>query len=308
MSEKKRKKNNNENNKKKKKKKKKEEPSKIVATFNDASTFKLIITSINDLAKDIPIRCDEEGIHITSMDSAHVCVIKLTVKGSSLESYRIDKPMTFALNTSILKKILNGVDKNYSLSLEYTDGSDEIDICITNKTDKNDEKTYSIKEIDLDVDDLEAPTMEYSHVYSMTSIEFKSMCSNQGSMGESTEMCSIDDVLHIKVVGDDASVLSRPKAVRIINDKPVETRELSKLNKSDVNKYFNTHRNECISCASKYLAYFSKACGVSEWCRISMLVNNDGPVQIYFPLKNDLGHITYYLAPKLRDDDYDDDN
>lgn len=56
--------------------------------------------------------------------------------------------------------------------------------------------------------------------------------------------------------------------------------------------------------ASKYLSSFAKATPLSD--RVLLRLADGQPLSVEF-LMEDIGHITYYLAPKVQDEDMEDD-
>ena len=59
--------------------------------FEEAGMFKKIIEAIKDMSKEIKFDCDERGISVQAMDSAHVCLIALHMSsgdGGAFSTYR----------------------------------------------------------------------------------------------------------------------------------------------------------------------------------------------------------------------------
>ena len=292
------KKRKNETNEKKKKKKKKNTHF-MMAVFEDVDTLFRIMESVKDLISDIPITFDENGIHFNAMDSAHVCMISLAVKGSELKHYHIEKPIKIGINSTVFSKILKS-KKGYSLSLEKKTEDDAIlSVRLTNKDDTNNEKLFNIKEVDIEMDSLDVPEISYEYIFDMTSDEFKKILSDSGSFADEIKFACIDNYLYVAVKGDEINAYNRPKAMRIMEalDSGEPKKSIGSLDDDVIENHFSENVGECPSFAMKYMINFSKASSISEWCKISF--SSEFPAKIVFPFENGLGDVTYYLAPKI---------
>ena len=76
------------------------------AKVKDVIVFKKIIDSLSALVTEVNLEATSNGLHLQSMDSAHVSLVSLNLKEEGFEEFRCDKNTTLGLNLIDFGKVL----------------------------------------------------------------------------------------------------------------------------------------------------------------------------------------------------------
>jgi len=141
--------------------------------------------------------------------------------------------------------------------------------------------------MDIDSEHLGIPETEYAATIKMPSAEFQRICRDLASIGESVIISANKDSVKFSTQGDigSANITCRQQAAA---DKPEESVTV------------DIQEPVTLTFALRYLNSFTKATPLSDHVTISM--SKDLPVMVEYRIE-DMGHIRYYLAPKIEDED-----
>lgn len=145
---------------------------------------------------------------------------------------------------------------------------------------------YEMKLMDIDQEHLGIPDTEYSCVVKMPSAEFQRICRDLAQIGESVNICCTKDGIRFSASGD----------LGTGNIKLVQT---ANADKEEENVTIEMTEACTLTFALRYLNFFSKATPLSPTVSLSM--SADVPLVVEYKV-GDMGHIRYYLAPKIEDD------
>jgi len=292
------------------------------------STLRKILESVFSIVDDVCMDFDDNGISFQAMDSSHVSLVSVGIPLSAFSKYECGQSVSLGIKTKALVMIckhLSGED--VSIALEYTNGSDTLDIHMESKT--QDRKCdFNLKLMDITTDRLSIPPSEPDVVISLSCSEFQKIVRDFGEVGDvvTIKVNKGDSTAQFLVKGEMYNVtltLESGKGNGTLNQTaPTPQTGTKKRKKADVEddstpivssvstgsttlvqfhpscEYSNIQMN--LSC--KYLASFTKASAMCETVRLC--ISKDQPVVVeYNTIDKKEGFVHYYLAPKMGDDD-----
>jgi len=185
-----------------------------------------------------------------------------------------------------LAKILKCSGARDSISLKASDDGDTIQFVFESE-DKDRVSTFDMKLMDIDSEHLGIPETEYKCVVRMSSAEFQRICKDMATIGDTVSIAATKEGVKFSVSGDigqgDMTLKNDSTA-----DKNSEDAVLIELEEA-VDQTF----------ALRYLNFFTKATPLSKTVSLSM--SPEVPLVVEYKVEN-LGHIRYYLAPKIEDE------
>ena len=146
----------------------------IEIAFPEAGILKNVVASLKELVTKITMDIDDKGLHVQAMDSANVALVALELDDlDSFDNYRCDKNVTIGLDLEIFDKILKLADSREKLTLELSeDEPTEIGIIIDHVKGARTKSKYNMTLLDLEVETLGVPEMEYTWVGRLRSSEY----------------------------------------------------------------------------------------------------------------------------------------
>jgi proliferating cell nuclear antigen len=176
-------------------------------------------------------------------------------------------------------KLLKCATSDDIITLKADDSGDLLEMLFESPKGEK-ESHYEMKLMDLDCEQLGIPDQEYSCNISLPSGEFSKICRDLSQIGECIVITCTKDGVQFSAKGDLGSgtvKLSQSDEVTVEISEPVQ-----------------------LTFAIKYLNLFTKATPLSDSVCLSM--SNDVPLVVEYKIE-DMGHIKYFLAPKIDDDE-----
>ena len=233
--------------------------------------FKKIIEALKDLCKETNVNIDENGMTIKAMDSSHVCLFHLQLKDCFSE-FSIERGVAIAFNLDNLSKILRICDNDATIVLSLPTNS-KLNI----ESQSNDRVLkFDMNLLDLEMESMEVPDMEFVNTIVMQSSEYTRMCRDMSQFSDTLKITVKGDCIEFSIEGDcgDGSLT---------------------LHSSDKMQFT---LQTCLEfyLSLKYLLLFSKATPICETLKIEMGENL--PIKLTFEITNN-DYLTFYLAPKI---------
>lgn len=91
------------------------------AKLAQGGLLKKVISSIQDLVADANWDCNDVGIALQAMDTAHVALVALLLRSDGFEPYRCDRNITLGINVQSLAKILKCAGNEDAITLAAAD-------------------------------------------------------------------------------------------------------------------------------------------------------------------------------------------
>ena len=146
-----------------------------------------------------------------------------------------------------------------------------------------------LKLMEIDAEQLAIPETEYKCTIKMPSEEFQRIIRDLQVLGDTCTMSCTKEGIRFSVSGNIGTgnilVRSNATAAETKDQVVIDMQEPVELN-----------------FALRYLNFFTKATSVSD--QVIICMSPDVPMVVEYPI-DDMGHVKFYLAPKIDDDDND---
>jgi len=262
----------------------------LEALISEGGVLKKIMEAVKDLVTDANFDCSSTGISLQAMDSSHVSLVALFLRAEGFEHYRADRSSSLGINMASMAKVLKCAGNDDSITIKADDGADNVSLLFESKKQTR-MSQFNLKLIDIDSEHLGIPDTEYKTVIRMPSPEFQRICREIAIIGDTVSIQASKEGVKFSVAGDlgtGSIVLKQGQAVD--NEDEAVTIKLEE----EVSLTF----------ALRYLNYFAKATPLSKFVTLKM--SADVPLVVEYEIadgdKKDMGHIRFYLAPKIEED------
>eukprot|EP00917_Polyrhabdina_sp_WS-2016_P001099 GHVP01002190.1.p2 GENE.GHVP01002190.1~~GHVP01002190.1.p2 ORF type:complete len:261 (+),score=43.45 GHVP01002190.1:754-1536(+) len=253
------------------------------AVLNNGSILRKVIDSAKEFVNEGNIECSENAFELAAMDQAHVTLIQFKLLKSAFEDYQCDKPSRLGVNFVNMAKLLKCGSQDDKISLNKDDKSDRLKIC-TETAGGNKKSIYDLNLMSLDIDPIDVDISEFDSKITMSSAEFKRICSSMESVGESVSISVTGDQISFETQGDIGNgqiVLKNG----VCPENITTSTQIEVSKKTTITALFSL----------KYLANFSKGNPFSE--NVSLYVNEESPLVVSYEMP-EVGYVKFYLAPK----------
>jgi proliferating cell nuclear antigen len=247
--------------------------------------LKKILDSIKDLVTDGNFECTSTGITLQAMDSAHVSLVHLLLKSSGFENFKCNKNLTLGMNMLTLNKMMKCVGNDDSITIKSTGQGDVVTFHVKSSDDET-ASEFEVKLVEIEADQLGIPETSYSSVIKMPSAKFKKIIGDMGSMGDTCTITAGKKGVTFSVKGEEISGSTTVK-------------QHASVDKADEAIVIETSEDLSLTFALKYLNIFCKSTTLAS--SVTLSLSTDSPLMVEYKMK-DLGHIRYYLAPKIDED------
>merc|ERR1719220_914915 len=259
----------------------------------------------------------------------------------NFDYYRCDEPMIVGLSLSNLHKIFGAFSAG-SVTLTCEDKeSDVIRFCFEDERNHK-IQNYELRQMDLENDQLGIPDPEYDATFTLHSQEFSRVVKDLINISESCTIAVTKGQVNFRAEGELGKVnitISKKDADKKVkkskNQKSKSKNEdkSKKTSDADEEKEDNSDNNDKdealvefdsedsepdtknnleiqvkepieLSFSTQYLKKFTAAGPLSEFVTCSL--SKDIPMVVNYEIEN-LGHLKYFLAPKVEDDEDDDE-
>eukprot|EP00919_Chromeraceae_sp_WS-2016_P055473 GHVR01131888.1.p1 GENE.GHVR01131888.1~~GHVR01131888.1.p1 ORF type:complete len:260 (-),score=51.87 GHVR01131888.1:163-942(-) len=256
------------------------------ARLQQGSILKKVVEATKELCTDVNIDCNESGITLQAMDSSHVSLVSMILRDNGFDHYRCDQAMSLGLNMGSMSKIFKICSSDDIVTMKAEDSADTI---MFQFESNNQERVcdFELKLMEIDSEHLGIPETDYKATIKMPSGEFQRVCRDMATFGDTVSITCSKEGVKFSVTGDigNGNVMLKPK-----ND----------ADKEEDNVIVDIQEKVSLSFALRYLNLFAKATPLSPV--VSMRLSPDIPLEIEYVLGNaDVGHIRFYLAPKIEE-------
>jgi len=276
----------------------------IEISFPEAAVLKNIVASLKELVTKITMDIDDKGMHVQAMDTANVALVALELDDlENFDNYRCDKNVTIGLDLDIFDKFLKLADNREKLTLELSDDEPaEIGIIIEHIKGARTKSRYAMSLLDLEVETLGVPDMEYSWVGRLKASEYLTTCDS---------LLKINDFIEIQFTSqkltfsNDGEICKNAKIEYDCTGDAVDADDWYDFKNADCSSILKSSSGSMsYNFSAKYLRCFAKSGCLSEYVLIHM--HEDVPLLLEYSITG-FGSLKYYLAPKQDDDEDDED-
>eukprot|EP00996_Jenningsia_fusiforme_P001089 NODE_1996_length_1331_cov_75.313573_g1812_i0.p1 GENE.NODE_1996_length_1331_cov_75.313573_g1812_i0~~NODE_1996_length_1331_cov_75.313573_g1812_i0.p1 ORF type:complete len:286 (+),score=83.76 NODE_1996_length_1331_cov_75.313573_g1812_i0:75-860(+) len=255
------------------------------ATLEQGQLLKKILEAVKDLVTEANLECSASGIQLQAMDTSHVSLVTLLLKGSGFERYRCDRNTTLGLNLNSMSKILKCAGNDDSITLRSQDDGDTVTFVFESKA-KDKVSDFQLKLMAIDAESLGIPEQEYKAVVTMPSAEFQRICRDLSMLGDTVNIAVSKEGVNFAASGD-------------IGAGKILVKQNTAADAPEDSTIIELQEPVNLNFALRYLITFSKAAALSEKVKLSMA--KEVPLVVEFSI-GEFGYIRYYLAPKIDDE------
>merc|ERR1712106_228083 len=235
------------------------------ARLEKGDILKKTMDALKDLIKEAVWDVSGQGLSLQSMDSSHVSLVQVTLRTEGFETFRCDKNLALGVNMDTMGKLMKCAANDDAITLKSEDNGDLLGLVFESKSgDKSSE--FEMKLMDLDIEQSGIPEQDYSCTIKMPSVEFARICKDLANIGNAK--------------------------INLTQGANVDKEEESII--IDMQEAVN------LTFALRYLNFFTKATPLSS--QVILSLSPEVPLVVEYDIE-DIGHVKYFLAPKIEDED-----
>lgn len=267
------------------------------ARVSQGALIKKLVDAMKELITDANLDVATTGITLQAMDSSHVSLCSMLLRCDGFEHYRCDRAVSLGVSLKSLATILKCANNEDTITLRHGSGgskaegdsdaaADTLQMVFENASQDR-ISDFEMKLMDIDAEHLGIPETEYKCIVKMPSAEFRRICSDLSQMGDTCTIGISKDGVKFSVSGD-------------IGNANTILRSNTSADKEDEHVVIEMDEPVELTFAMRYLNFFCKAAPLSP--TVSLSLSKEVPLVVEFPIEG-YGHIRYYLAPKIDDDE-----
>jgi len=240
----------------------------MLVKLENPALLSKVIEIISDLVTEVRIKVNEFGMSITAIDPANVAMVGFKVGKSAFSQFEVGSEV-LGVNLDNLKRILKRCGAGSSLILEKREN--QLEIKIYDKIRRN----FSLNLIDVESEDKEMPSLDFSSRVDMLSSYFV----------EAVEDCAVVDDACGFIIEDGKFII-----------------EAKSLNSARSEFSSDEVKIDAENCKAKYsLEYLQKFAKGAKICdRVILNFANEHPLKIEF--KAEHFELSFILAPRVETD------
>ena len=246
-----------------------------------AGAFRTLVEALKEILTEANLEFDSQGLKVMSVDETHTVLVYLRLHSERFENYFCPAKHVLGVNMIYLFKLIKTMANNDSLTL-YLPASNPNKLGIRmENSEKSTVTNYFLKLFDTNVDEIQIPSLNFTNIIHMPSLDLQKICRDMNTLGEKldVEITSSGSDLVFRCIGDFAeqeTVMS-------------ENKDTMKVQKSGsqvevVQGIFQL----------KHLVLFTKCTSLCP--SIEMYLKNDYPLILRYTVAN-LGEVKLVLAP-----------
>lgn len=256
------------------------------ARLAKSSILKKVLDAIKELLNEATFDCSDSGIQLQAMDSSHVSLVSLNLRSDGFDKYRCDRNISMGMNITSLVKILRCAGNDDIVTIKAQDNPDSV-IFVFESENQEKVSDYEMKLMNLDQEHLGIPETDYSCIIKLGSSEFARICRDLSQFGESVTIGCTKEGVQFSASGD-------------IGSANIKLAQTANIDKEEEAVIIEMQEPVTLTFACQYLNKFTKASPLSTQVTLSM--SADVPLVVEYAIA-DFGHIRYYLAPKIEEDE-----
>jgi len=256
------------------------------ARLPKATLLKKILESVKDLVTEANLDCSGVGISLQAMDSSHVSLVSLLLRSDGFEPYRCDHTISLGINFGSMAKVMKCANNDDIVTIKAEENADKVNF-VFESPNQDKVSEYELKLMDVDGEHLGIPDTNYPCVIKMPSGELQRICRDLAAIGESVRISCTKEGVKFTTSGD-------------LGTGNIVLRQGANVDTEKESVVIEMQDSVELTFALRYLTLFSKAAVLSE--SVTLYLSNEIPLMVEFRIE-DMGHIRYYLAPKIEDDE-----
>jgi proliferating cell nuclear antigen len=246
--------------------------------------FTSIFQNMKIFTEHISIQCKSTGMYVQTMDSARVSIIELVLPSTWFDNYTHSRDLAIGISSSILYKILNARASTQSINIVFdVEANDTLSVHFTSDDKKTFDKHFEVPLIDLEVDYMSIPPIDYVAEFTVPSGVFSGLINQLKMFGDSMDITCSEEKIVLFANSPDSGKMS--VEIKIDDLTSFSINEGEELNLS-----FSLNFLHHICCFNKLAK------------EMEIKLCNQYPLSVVYDLGNE-GSMKFFLAPKMNDSD-----
>jgi len=256
------------------------------ARLVQGNLLKKVLESLKDLLTEATWDCADTGIQLQAMDNSHVSLVSVNLRADGFDKFRCDRQLSMGMNLGSMSKILRCASNDDIITIKAQDQADTVTFMFESP---NQEKVadYEMKLMNLDQEHLGIPETDYAAVIKLPSSEFQRIIKDLSQFGESVVISCTKEGVKFSAAGD-------------IGTGNIKLAQTANVDKEEEAVTIDMQEPVTLTFACRYLNMFTKASCLAP--QVSLSMSPEVPLVVEYKI-GDIGHVRYYLAPKIEDED-----
>ena len=257
----------------------------LINNADKADIFAGLFQHIKLFTEHINIMFESERMYLQAMDSSRVSVFEIELPNYWFDKYELSQNISIGINATILFKVLNARDKRQTVSLTYKEDIGDIlyiDFNSENKEIFN--KQFEIPLMEIECEMMGIPDIESQADFTLNSISFASIIGQLQMFGDTLQFnCSEEEITLCST--------SQETGKMTVN-----------ISMEDIDS-FAINDGETVN-LSFSLSYLHNICMYAKMAKdVEIKLTREYPMKLTYLLGDEKSKITFYLAPKINDDE-----
>lgn len=246
-----------------------------------SGVIRILFETLKEVLTEIVLVVDEKGITLNQMDSSKTLLVHVKLVPDNFELFVCNKPVHLGVNLTELFKFLKTAGNNETITFNVKKSDTaNINIKLENNL-KNTVKDCNVKLMNLDMNILNVPNINFDAVINMPTGEFQSICKNLSNISDTIIIESIDNRVKFTAKGDSGSI----------------TVDIGESNSGIEFKNDSTSPYAKGVFSLQSLMSFSKSANLCNM--VDIFLKDSSPLVLLYSIAN-LGSIKYLLCPKTK--------
>jgi len=247
-----------------------------------SGAFRSLIEAVKEIVTEVNLEFSSEGIKVVNVDETHTVLVYLKLYAERFESFFCPKKHVLGVNMIYFFKLIKTMGNNDSLTLYLPESNpNKLGIRMEN-SEKSTVTNYFLKLFDTEIDDIKIPSISFTSIIHMPSVDLQKHCRDMNALGEKLdiEITSSGSDLIFKCMGD----FAEQETVISENNSTMRVQKTANSTNEIVQGIFQL----------KHLVVFTKCTSLCP--SIELCLRNDYPLILKYTVAN-LGEIRLVLAP-----------
>lgn len=259
----------------------------VIRTMARAETFAILFQHMKTFSDHVNLIFKKDELYVQCIDNSHVSILELHLPSSWFDVYdhQNDANITLGMSSSMLYRILNARDKTQELNMVYDGGeTDNLLFHFVSGSKTEFDKHFELPLMEIDTEMLQIPQMEYQAELSLSSEHFANIVKQLKMFGDTMEFqCSEDKIMLVSHSQDQGKMFVEVKM-------------------NDVAGFAIEEGLQLLMSFS--LTYLNSMCLYNKLAKeVELKFTTDAPMLFSYNLGVDGASMSFYLAPKINDDD-----
>jgi proliferating cell nuclear antigen len=248
--------------------------------------FAALFQHMKLFTEHINIMFEPTRVYIQTMDSSHVSIIEIHLPASWFDTYELtsESGITIGVNSTLLYRILNIREKGQEISIKYDlEDSDRLFIHFTCDNKDIFDKQFELPLLDLDVVTMNIPAIDSQAEITISSANLANIIGQMKQFGDALEITCTEENVQLYALSTESG-----KMAVDINIDDLTAYSINEGQSMNLSFSLNILHNMCLH------HKLAKT--------VDLFLTDNYPMKLDYNLGEENAHMTFYLAPKIKDD------